>query len=61
MEHKKQELTKKSRTYPKSADSKITPKGTLAYTIRYMVQTLPDDLIDVWGDKNTSADKEIQD
>ena len=38
-----------------------TPKGTLTYPIRYMTQTLQGDLIDVQGDKNTRADKEIWD
>ena len=46
-------LTKISGTYPKSADPKITLKGTSTYPIRYMVQTLPGDFIDVQGDKNT--------
>ena len=44
VEHKKQELTKKSGIYPKSTDPKITSKGTLAYPRRYMVQTFPGDL-----------------
>ena len=51
MRHKKQELTNKSSTYCKSADPKKTPKEILANPIRYMVQTLPGDLIDVQGDK----------
>ena len=38
-----------------------TPKGTLTYPIRCMTQTVPGDLIDVQGDKNTRADKEIWD
>ena len=39
-----------SRTYPKSADPKITPERTLTYLLRYIVQTLPGDFIDVLGD-----------
>ena len=55
--YKRLELKKKSGTYPKSTDPKITLKKTLTYCIRYMVQYLPGDFTDVQGDKNTSADK----
>ena len=40
VEHKKQELIKKSETYPKSADPKITPKGTLAHLIQVLLLRL---------------------
>ena len=46
-------------TYRKSADPKITLKATLTYPIRYTVQTLPAHFIDVQGDKNTPANKNI--
>ena len=58
---KKQELTKKSGTYPKKADSTTILKGTLAYPKRYMIQTLLGDLADAQGDKNTSVEIEFQD
>ena len=55
MQHKKQELTKKSGTYPKSADSKITQKGTLTYRMRYMSQILPG-ITNIASHKNSTAD-----
>ena len=56
MEHKKLELTKKSETFPKSTDPKITPKGTLAYPMKYMSQISPNVTTDVVNHKNSSAD-----
>ena len=56
MKHKKQELTKKSGTYPKSADPKITAKGTSTYPMRYMAQILPDVTTDIANHKNSSTD-----
>ena len=55
-EHKKQELTKKSRTYAKSVDLKITPKGTLTYAMRYEAQILPGVTADVANHKNSSPE-----
>ena len=43
---------KKSKTYPKSADLKITPKENLADSMRYMFQILPGVTTDVASDKN---------
>ena len=57
----KQELTKKSGTYPKKADPTTILKETLAYPERYMIQTLLGDLTDAQGDKNTSAEIEFRD
>ena len=53
---KKQEMTKKSETYHKSDDPKITPKGTLAYPMRYIAQILPGVTTDVVDHKNSPAD-----
>ena len=61
MEHKKLELTKKTETFPKSTDPKITPKGTLAYPMKYMSQISPDVTTDVVNHKNSSADWKIWD
>ena len=52
----KKKKKKKSRTYPKSADPKITPKGTLTYPMRYMAQFLSGVTSDVSNHKNLSAD-----
>ena len=60
-EHKKQELTKKSKTYPKSADLKITRKSTLTYPMRNLAQILPGVTTDVANHKNSSADWKIWD
>ena len=54
MEHKRQ-LTK-NRTYPKSAGPKITPKGTLTYPMRHMIQILQSATTDVANHKHSSAD-----
>ena len=49
-------MTKKSETYHKSDDPKITPKGTLAYPMRYIAQILPGVITDVVDHKNSPAD-----
>ena len=46
-----------SRIYPKSADLKINPNGTLTCPIKCFVKTFPGDFIGVQNDKNTLADK----
>ena len=61
VEHKKQELAKKSNTYPKSADPKITPKVIFTYPMRYMAQNLPGVITDVANQKSSSADWKILD
>ena len=43
--------------YPGPTLNQLTPKGTVTYPIRYMSQTFSGDVVDVQGDKNTSADK----
>ena len=58
MKHKKEDLTKISRTYPKSAESKITTKGTLTYLIRYMAQVISDVTTDIASQENSSGDCE---
>ena len=44
----KKELT---RSYPKSVDHKITPKGTLSYPMRYMAKILPGVTTDIASHK----------
>ena len=52
----KRELTKKSGTYPKLADPKITPKWILTYPMRYIAQILPDVSTDIASHKKLSDD-----
>ena len=52
---------KKSETYPKSADLKITPKENLAYPMMYMSQILSDATTNVASHKNSSVDWKIWD
>ena len=54
-------LTQNLKSLPRREPISSLSKGTLTYPIRYMTQTLSGDLIDVQGDKNTRADKEIWD
>ena len=61
MEQKKEELTKQSGMYPKSADPKVIPKGTLTYPMRFMDQILPGVITDIVSHKNSSADSKIWD
>ena len=55
VEKKKQELTKKSGKYPKSADPKFTPKGILTNYVRYITQILPCITTYIASHKNSSA------
>ena len=52
---------KKSRTYPKSANPTITPKGTLTFPMKYMAKILPGVTPDVANHKSLSADLKIWD
>ena len=45
--------------YPKSADPKVIPKGTLTYPMRFMDQILPGVITDIVSHKNSSADSKI--
>ena len=56
VERKRQELAKKSGTYPKLADPKIIPKKTLTYPMRYMAQILRGVTTDISSHKNSLAD-----
>ena len=46
---------KKSRTYPKSADPKITPKGALTNPMRHMTEIVPGVTTDIASHENSSA------
>ena len=55
-EAQKTRADKNLQDYPKSADPKITQKGTLTYPMRYMVQIVPDVTTDVANYKNPLAE-----
>ena len=46
---------KKSRTYPKSADPKTTPKGALTNPMRHMTEIVPGVTTDIASHENSSA------